>query len=254
MPWAQERLKNYLTENIRDVVRSEVLDPVKSKGKLYGKPRIFNDLLSSQPLCFNLFGELSQDLQLVTSIMQNLTAGKVETVTRIEFEWSPGQGDPIYTGDRSAFDVYVEFLTPTNTKGFFGIEVKYHENLIGKAATTTDRHYQISGQMDCFDEGFLKELEKQPLQQIWRDHMLAGIHKIQNKFDEGIFVFLYPEKNTHCLEAMEKYKRCLTSTDTFAEWTIESVANQVKQATDDDWIDLFTDRYLDFNKISDLNL
>ena len=37
MPWAQEKLANYLTENIRDVVRSEVLDPVKSKGKLYGK-------------------------------------------------------------------------------------------------------------------------------------------------------------------------------------------------------------------------
>ena len=55
-------------------------------------------------------------------------------------------------------------------------------------------------------------------------------------------------------QAMEKYKRCLTRTDTFAEWTIESVANQVKQATDDDWIDLFTDRYLDFNKIPDLNL
>ena len=254
MPWAQESLANYLSENIRDVVRSEVLDPVKSKGKLYGKPRIFNDLLSSQPLCFNLFGELSQDLQLATSIMQNLTAGKVEAVTRIEFEWSPGQGDPIYTGDRSAFDVYVEFLTPANTKGFFGIEVKYHENLIGKAATTTDRHHQISGQMDCFDEAFLKDLEKQPLQQIWRDHMLAGIHKIQNKFDEGIFVFLYPEKNTHCSEALGKYKRCLTSTDTFAEWTIESVANQVKQATNDDWIDLFTDRYLDFNKIPDLNL
>jgi hypothetical protein len=73
MPWAQESLANYLTENIRDVVRSEVLDPVKSKGKLYGKPRIFNDLLSSQPLCFNLFGELSQDLQLATSIMQMRT-------------------------------------------------------------------------------------------------------------------------------------------------------------------------------------
>ena len=254
MPWAQESLANYLTENIRNVVRSEVLDPVKSKCKLYGKPRIFNDLLSSQPLCFNLFGELSQDLQLATSVMKNLTAGKVETVTRIEFEWSPGQGDPIYTGDRSAFDVYVEFLTPTNTKGFFGIEVKYHENLIGKASPHKERYDEIARYMDCFETANLDELGAQPLQQIWRDHMLAGIHKIQNKFDEGIFVFLYPEKNKHCSEAMEKYKRCLTSTDTFAEWTIESVANQVKQATDDDWIDLFTDRYLDFNKIPDLNL
>ena len=83
MPWAQESLANYLTENIRGVVRSEVLDPVKSKGKLYGKPRIFNDLLSSQPLCFNLFGELTLDLPLATSVMKKLTEGKVEKVTML---------------------------------------------------------------------------------------------------------------------------------------------------------------------------
>ena len=151
MPWAQESLANYLTENIQDVVRSEVLDPVKSKGKLYGKPRIFNDLLSSQPLCFNLFGELTLDLTLATSVIKKLTVGKVENVTRIEFEWSPGRGDITYTGDRSAFDVYVEFLTPEHKKGFLGIEVKYHENLIGKASPDKERYDEIAGSMDCFD-------------------------------------------------------------------------------------------------------
>ena len=66
MPEAKTTLANYLNESIRSVVRSKVDDPVKAKGKLFGKPRIYNNLLSSQPLCFNLFAELSLDLKLAT--------------------------------------------------------------------------------------------------------------------------------------------------------------------------------------------
>lgn len=34
MPWAQETLANFVTDQIRDVVRSEVLDKEQCKGKL----------------------------------------------------------------------------------------------------------------------------------------------------------------------------------------------------------------------------
>ena len=249
MPSARETLSNYLTQNIRDVVKSEVLDRTKSQGKLYSKPRIFNDLLSSQPLCFNLFGELKKDLSLATRVIKLLVPGVVGEVTDIDFEWSPGQGDPKLTGDRSAFDVYVSFRPEKGGKGFIGIEVKYHENLIGKSAATTDRHREIAGQMKCFYEDSLEYLEKQPLQQIWRDHMLAGIHKIVNEFEEGFFVFLYPDGNTHCSDAVAKYQECLTNQQTFTTWTLESVASAIKSETTDEWIDLFVDRYLDFAKI-----
>ena len=49
---AENTLANYLTPGIREVVQREVLDPSKSRGKMYQPPRIFNHLLSSQPLCF----------------------------------------------------------------------------------------------------------------------------------------------------------------------------------------------------------
>ncbi len=61
-PWAQKTLANYLTDMVRAVVRSEVLDRRKSAGTLYGRPRIFDDLLSSQPLAFKLLAELSANL------------------------------------------------------------------------------------------------------------------------------------------------------------------------------------------------
>ena len=79
--------------------------------------------------------------------------------------------------------------------------------------------------------------------------MLAGVHRIANGFEEGFFVFLYPEGNTYCTEAVTRYRGCLTDTDTFASWTLESVVSAIKRCTDEDWIDLFVDRYLNYEKI-----
>jgi hypothetical protein len=87
--------------------RSEVLDKRKSTGKLYGKPRIFNDLLSSQPLAFNLFGEWQADLGLASRVIETMSGGRFCEVAAVEFEQSPGRSDPRYTGDRSAFDVFI---------------------------------------------------------------------------------------------------------------------------------------------------
>ena len=90
MPWARETLANFLTDPIREIVRTEVFDPKTSAGKLYGKPRIFNDLLSSQPLCFNLFGELARNLQLASILASELTDGRFPKVVAVSFEHSPG--------------------------------------------------------------------------------------------------------------------------------------------------------------------
>ncbi|MGB2963678.1 MAG: hypothetical protein WBB69_06795 [Anaerolineales bacterium] len=249
MPWAEEILANYLTDSIRAVVRNEVLDKNKSRGKLYVKPRIFNDLLSSQPLCFNLFGELQQDLPLATKVFNDLSPTEIKEVTAIEFEYSPGRGDDRYTGDRSAFDVYVSYLTESGGRGFLGVEVKYHENLKGKASPHRERYDQVAEIMGCFKIHHLSKLREQPLQQIWRDHLLAGIHKHVDDFDEGAFVFLYPRENLHCAEAVQTYQEKLSNTDSFLTWTLEDVAETIQLHSEQEWINLFIDRYLDFSKI-----
>jgi hypothetical protein len=89
MPFAEQTLANYLTDDIRQVVRGEVKKPEK----LYQAPRIYNDLLSSQPLCFNVFGELQADLDSTTRVAGQLWPARVAEVTAIEFEHSPGRGD-----------------------------------------------------------------------------------------------------------------------------------------------------------------
>lgn len=248
MPWAQETLENFLTEPVRDVVKSEVCDPVASAGKLYGKPRIFNNLLSSQPLCFNLFGELTCDFHLASAVVSSLSDGRFTEVTSIAFEYSPGRGDARYLNDSSAFDIFVRCRTAGGGTGFLGIEVKYHENLAGTAGEDRVRYDEVADQMGCFTEerGLLKA---SPLQQIWRDHMLAGSTRIQDGYDDGMFVMLYPQNNPHVSSALDNYRAQLSSEETFAAWTMDDFASKLRDLSDAPWIELFYDRYLAFEKI-----
>lgn len=248
MPWAQETLANFLTEPVRDVVRAEVCNPVASKGKLYGKPRIFNDLLSSQPMCFNLFGELTTDLPLASAVVNGLTDGRFPEVTSIGFENSPGRGDSRYLNDRSAFDVFVRCRTASDGAGFLGIEVKYHENLAGTAGDHKERYDEVADLMGCFAAN-REPLRLSPLQQIWRDHLLAGITLIEDGYDDGMFVMLCPRDNQHVSSALDDYRAQLSSGESFAAWTIEDVVAKLSDQSDATWIDAFSDRYLAFDKI-----
>lgn len=250
--FAEDTLANFLTETVRAVVRAEVCDPDASAGKLYGKPRIFNDLLSSQPLCFNLFGELTRDLPLASALVSSLSRGRFAEVTSIAFELSPGRGDPLYLSDRSAFDVFLRCRGAAGGTGLVGIEVKYHENLRGTAGDHKARYDEVADMMGCFvsDRG---PLQFSPLQQIWRDHLLAGITRIEDGYDDGMFVILYPRDNPHVSTALDDYRAQLSNADSFAAWTMEGVVGKLRELSDAAWIDAFSDRYLAFDKI-DLRL
>lgn len=251
MPHAQESLENFLTETIREIVRAEVCDPHASACKLYSKPRIFNDLLSSQPLCFNLFGELVRNRQLASKVIASLTESRFTEVTGIEFEFSPGRGDARYLNDRSAFDVFVRCLNAAGEPCFIGIEVKYHENLIGADGEHKGRYDEVAKLMDCFQED-RSPLMSSPLQQVWRDHLLAGITRVQDRYGDGLFVTLYPKDNIHVADALNAYTAQLTKRDSFEGWTLERFIGTLQQFSDAVWIEEFANRYLAFDKIDQL--
>lgn len=246
--FATETLANYLTHTIRTVVRAELGDTSK-EGRLFAMPRIYNDLLSSQPLCFNLFGELQADLALATSFFQVLQPEVVREVTGIQFEYSPGRGDPRLTGDKSAFDVFVEYEDLYGGLSFFGIEVKYHENLLGAPAKHRKRYDEIAKMMGCFRVEALDQLRHAPLQQIWRDHLLAGVVKETLGYEHGLFVFLYPAGNTHCAAAITEYQNALMDTASFAAWTLEQMTAALRACTNASWVNAFHERYLDFKSV-----
>jgi len=247
---AERDLCNYLTPGIRNVVRQVLASADDSQ--LYSKPRIYYDLLSSQPLCFNLFGELKLDLDLASSAFGMLLPGAIRRVTNICFEYSPGRSSERFTGDRSAFDVFVEYEAIQGGRGFLGIEVKYHESLQEPAASHRPRYDEVSALMDCFRPDELSKLRQAPLQQFWRDHLLAGsmMGDSQLGYSEGRFVVLYPAANLACRSAVQRYRECLSNPSTFDAWTLEEFVGILSLATSASWVHEFDRRYLDFSQLS----
>ena len=250
MPEAKENLGNYLTDTIRQVVRDE-LAAGPADQKMFVAPRIYDDLLSSQPLCFNLFGELKADLGVATALGRHLWPNRVRRVTRIEFEHSPGQGDVAYLGNRSAFDVYLEHTTPDGGQGFIGIEVKYHEDLRTEPDETRKRVHEVALLSGLFDEDDLPSLARPPLQQVWFDHLLA-LSMMQAEGERwqgnGLFVFLHPAANLACYKVVSRYERCLRQSDTFQRLTLEEVLAALQVVNEAPWVELFRDRYLAYGK------
>jgi hypothetical protein len=232
MPRAQLLLENFVSPIVRDVVRAEVMDPIKAADKLFGEPRIYDNLLSSQPLCFNLFGELSRDLGAAARVVQTLEPARdIERVTAISFEHSPGRRDARYTADRSAFDVFIEYTTAQARRGFLGVEVKYHEALTDAAAAHRPRYDQIAEACGWWVSE-RAGLQKKPLQQMWRDHLLAASLVVSGDHDEGAFVFLAPQANTPCARAVAAYRPFVARDGVFSTWTLERVLAALDEVID----------------------
>jgi len=247
MPEAEQDLPNYLSGPIKRIVR-ETVQQAKAEDKLIQKPRIFNDLLSSQPLCFNLFGELKADLGLATAWAQHLWPDRVQEVTRVEFEHSPGRRDPRYLGNRTAFDAYFEHTVPGGDKGFIGFEVKYHENLEVEPAKTGERVLAVARDSGLFAEESLPELQAPPLQQVWFDHLLA-LSMLQADLAQwkgnGLFVFVHPVLNEACYRVIAAYERHLLRHRTFLRLSLEEAVAALRVVTGAPWVRAFEERYLD---------
>lgn len=186
------------------------------------------------------------------SLSTELLPSRVGKVTGLEFEYSPGRREPKYTGDRTAFDVYVTFEIPRGEKGFIGIEVKYHENLQGQPSPHRPKYDGIAALMGCFRQEALGQLQQKPLQQLWRGHLLAGILRQVGGFADGIYAFLYPKDNPDCVQGVARYRECLANSFTFEDWTLEKFTAIVKKHTKAMWIEDFADRYLNFSKLGDV--
>ncbi len=247
--FAKSTKSNFLTENIKRLVTQEVYNAKKSGG-LIGEPRIWNNLLSSQPLCFNLFGELHFDLELATEYFRRLFPNRIDSVTAVKFEYSPGRGDTKYMGDRSAFDVFIEY-TKGDRQGFICIEVKYTESLKEETKDLANKNFKqryadLTNDCGMFKPDSIDFLRLPPLSQIWRDHLLSVATK--QDYDEGFFVFLFPVQNIHCQTGIDRYKEYLAfdteEMNGFYPRYLEEFINTLSDLVQTDWARELKLRYI----------
>lgn len=254
--FAKERKVNFLTDRVKALVEYEV-EKAKADRRMIEEPRIWNNLLSSQPMCFNLFGELHYDSTLASRVFNRLFPDNIQKVNAIKFEYSPGLGKKRYTGDHSAFDAFVEYTNHQNESGFLAIEVKYTESA-RESKKASKKYYDdheenylsVANSIDgLFPDSSIAELKTSPIQQMWRNHLLA-LSTLQD-YSEGFFVFLYPEKNGQCSRVVNEYVELMAFTDEgqthFCPRTLETFYDALQSICDAPWVTEFGERYLGFN-------
>ena len=112
---------NFLSPQIYAVARERI-----SQGGGVERFRCLHNMLSSQPMCFNLLGPLVGDLDLATRCMRVMLPSEVDRVTEVRIEYAPAPAHE-YLGDRTSFDAFVAYLRPDGEAAFLGIETKLSE-------------------------------------------------------------------------------------------------------------------------------
>ncbi len=199
---------NFMTPNIAAVVARALA--YREPGAAYDVGRLRTNLLSSQPLAFNLFGSLAADPVLATRFMAELFPGALAEVTDILFEHSPGRGDPRFTGDRTAFDVVIRGTTPTGARALICIEMKYSEAGHEAAPPPHPRHMEIGHKTPgLFVAPDDPTLIGPACQQHYRQHCLASAMLTAGLADTATLAFIAPAHNHLAHTAASTYTRHL---------------------------------------------
>ena len=111
---------DYLQPETARLVRRELA--FRERGALIDESRVWQNLLASTAMTYNIFGPLKLDLAAAGRVLNAILPAGIKTVTGLYFESSPGRGDPRYIGDHTAFDVVVTNTAKDGAKCFLGIE------------------------------------------------------------------------------------------------------------------------------------
>jgi hypothetical protein len=250
---------NFLSSEIRHLARRE--QAYRAPGAQIDEARLWGNLLSSMPLAFNLFGHLKLHPDQAERFIADLCPDLAGKVVQIQFEHSPARGDPAFTADGTAFDVFITLRRPDGTKTFLAIETKYAESMTEPPARHRPRYDDLSLTSNLFLDPDSADLRANPLQQLWREHMLAHTLVSNQLYDAGCFVLLAPRLNNDVQRAASRYRQHLAdpassepnpTTPTvapvpFLNLTLEDAAETLLQNPDAaPFAQRFIDRYLDF--------
>jgi hypothetical protein len=243
---------NFITPEVAHLVRREVA--YREDDALIDQERLYRNMVSSHPATFNLFGPLKLDLKLASAVARRICPGFVRQATAVLFEHSPARRHPAFTNDRTAFDVLIKAQT-TAGHGCIGIEVKLTESMNQSPARLRPRYESLSRESGLFKNPDHPELRSAPLQQLWRQHMLAAAMVMNGLYSAGRFMVVAPALNAHVWDAVAKFRSHLVEDRpvvTFDAITLESVVAAIGRAGAKETASSLQERYCNFSSLEAL--
>ena len=210
---------NFLTPGCARSFTEAVGERGADAAGLVAVKRARGNLLSSQPMAFNAFGELHQDLDLATRWLRGVVDDAAEVVTAVHFEFRPAAGD---IGDNSAFDVAVEYRCPQGPT-LLGLEVKYTDDFTAKRRGTrtwyggpgdrNERAYraalaELGG--GAFRASYERMVQSHAHNQLFRNALIAELARARGGYARvATGLFCHPG-DPKALAAGRSFAGCLT--------------------------------------------
>lgn len=253
---AAEQGRNFLSPAIAELAELEVA--YQERGALIDRERLASNLLSSMPLAFNIAGPWRLDSELALKVLRRLFPEiDIKQVLHVWFEHSPNRLDPSLTGDRSALDIAVVFERPDGARGLIGFEIKYTEDSHDGSNRDLSKPFEkLALESGLFKEPAHAALRVNPLQQLFREHLLCFAALRQGHYAEAHFVLIAPRHNHRIERSSTLYSAFLKDPDKggvpFHYVELETLIAAFAAAGDEQHATLLFERYCDWSRLDEL--
>ena len=248
---------NFLEEYIFEYAKERAEHP--KEYETIRKDRLYNNLLSSQPMAFNLFCPLRHMLSempecATKAVSAALPQYPIAKVTEVELEFIP-ENHMELTGDKSAMDAIIRFEDHAGKPCFIAIETKYSENLGTNVARDNTRSIAAIRELGCFKPDIEAKINNNSvkLTQIYRNFLLSETYGRYIDAESHSLILApmrHPSTKREWLslrnELTEEYQNKISvlSLETFVDALIANSPNEYRTT-----FEKFKDRYLNFDKI-----
>jgi hypothetical protein len=232
----------------------------KTPDETIAEYRLFNNLLSSMPMAFNLFHPLMMIMerfpeqldQIVRDLFPGLPVYQVDEIL-IEFIPSPTVN---YTNDKSAMDAAILFSDEAQNKYIIATEIKYTDSLGSNKASDKELKITTAKESGLFTKDGLAHIED-GCTQIYRNFLLTEKYRMVHRLKDSYSIVLAPKDHpttdreikslVEYLHPQYKYK--------LKKYALEDFVFALEKNCPDEflnWLNWFYDRYLNFEKIASI--
>lgn len=252
---------NFLADYIHQHALERVDKRYKKPYEMIQEERLFNNLLSSQPMAFNLFCPLrkllSEDPASATRAIQAaLPYYDIHRVINVTLEFIPKDYKNI-TGDKSAMDAIIRFFNTDNKECFIAVETKYSESLgqnEAKDEATKCQERDIAVSLGVFTKDAEERIAsgKIPLTQIYRNFLLSEAYGRKEGLESYSIILapsIHPSTSDEVASLYNELKEA--HRDKLREVHLEDFVDALIDTSPEEYSRLFRDfraRYLDFEK------
>jgi hypothetical protein len=190
--------------------------------------RLWADLLSSEALAFNLFGNLAADTSRADRLIHAWFADAPGRVVEVRFLHSPGRLEPEWLNSLRQFDAAFVLARQDGSHGIVAADVTFHERLKAETPKPENlwRYREVHERSAVFRPEVFDRLKgRSDLWEPWLEHLLL-LSMLQHGGGEwtwGRYVTVHPADNVEMADRSVRYAELLADATTFRSTTLEDV-------------------------------